>query len=381
VSAPGQDAGAAPIELAGDEHDIGYQHGAACREAIQGFLDDRLARLLDEPGGAARRHELLAQAEAYGAFVRRTLPHLAAELDGLAAGAGISPAEATLLQYRRELAPAGAAAPAECSLLALRDGGGEAIVAQNIDLHCAMAPLGRVMRVTPADPRLPSSLVYTFAGLLGFVGINAAGLAIGINFVLAGCWRMGISPYLLVRHLLRFSSAAECMAELHRLDRSSSRCLTICDSATLAMVELTCDEVRVIGGDRLCHTNHYLHPELECRDEMHIFTRNASRRRLKILGERADRLGGEAAPEALFALLSDHSMYPLGLCVHAEGDPERDATVASVVMRPGTGELFVRRGNPCETETRRFSLRTEMPPKRAAGGIAPAEATAVANDR
>jgi hypothetical protein len=59
-------------------------------------------------------------------------------------------------------------------------------------------------------------------------------------------------------------------------------------------------------------------------------------------------------------------MYPLGLCVHAEGDPDRDATVASVVMRPRTGELFVRRGNPCEAETRRFSLQpaVEGPPER-----------------
>jgi hypothetical protein len=377
VSAPGHEAGAEPIELAGDDYEIGYQHGAACRDAIRGFLADRLAQLVEGPVEPAARARLLERAQAYGAFVGGALPHLARELEGLAAGAGISAAEATLLQYRRELAPPGAPAAAECSLVAFRGPDGEAVLAQNIDLNCAMTPLGRVIRTSPADERVPRSLVYTFAGLLGFVGINEAGVAIGINFVLAGRWELGISPYLLVRHLLRFRSAAQCLAELNRLDRSSSRCLTICDSATLAMAELTGQESRIISGDRLCHTNHYLHPDLEPRDEMNIFTRNASRRRLRILSDLVDGLGGEAAPEALFALLSDHSMYPLGLCVHAEGDPERDSTVAAVVMRPRTGELFVRRGNPCEAETRRFSLEPALarPPERsfaAAGDVAPA---------
>lgn len=356
MSESAADRGAEPIELAGDDYEIGFQHGAACREAIRAFLGDRLAHLVDDPADEALRARLLAQAEVYRAYVGRTLPHLGAELEGLAAGAGIAPAEAALLQYRRELAPEGAPTAGECSLVALRGPDDEPVLAQNIDLNCAMTGLGRVIRTTPADPRLPSSLAYTFAGLLGFVGINDAGVAIGINFVLAGPWRLGISPYLLVRHLLRFRSADECLAELGRLDRSSSRCLTICDSAGLATAELTGDDVRVLRGDRLFHTNHYLHPELQPRDGMNIFTRNASRRRLQILGDLVGSFGGEAGPEALFALLADHSMYPLGLCVHSEGDPARDATVASVVMRPRSGELFVRRGNPCQARTRRFSL-------------------------
>lgn len=360
MTVAGDGAGAAPIELAGDDYEIGYQHGAACREAIRGFLDDRLAQLLEGPGEEELHAELLQRAEAYSAFVSRALPHLGAELEGLAAGAGMSRAEAALLQYRRELAPGGAPSSGECSLVAFRDPKHGAVVAQNIDLNSSMTGLGRVIRTTPADRNLPRTVAFTFAGLLGFVGINEAGVAIGINFVLAGPWRRGISPYLLVRHLLRFSSAEQCLAELDRLDRSSSRCLTVCDSSTVAMAELTGDDGRVMRGERLCHTNHYLHPDLTPRDSMNIFTRNASRRRLEILVNHVERLGDGSDADALFAMLSDHSMYPLGLCVHAEGDPDRDATVAAVVLRPQRGELFVRRGNPCEAPTERYSVRPDL---------------------
>lgn len=340
----------ASILLEGEPEEIGRQHGRACADAIRAALEDAYARLAGE-GGAWTRAGLRLEAAAIARHLAGVAPRLAAELDGIAAGAAIRAEEAVLLQYRRELAADASACAGECSLIAMRDAAG-ATIAQNVDLNVGMAGLGRVMAIRPASPKAPRSLVFSFAGMPAFVGLNAAGLAIGINFVLADGWRRAaISPYLLVRHLLGLRTIDECLAALRTLPRTSSRCFTIADCERIASIEMTVDALRVCEGDRLLHTNHYLDPELQPLDRMHIFSRNASRRRLDILAQRTAEANARTEPEALFEMLADHSMYPLGLCVHAEGVPERDATVAAIVMRPAAGELHVRHGNPCEQRT------------------------------
>lgn len=344
------------IDLTGDNYDVGYQHGAACKDVIHAFLSDRCARVLTGRDDRQSRARLLERAELYRAAVERVLPHLSAEIDGLSAGAGITRSEAALLQFRREINRQEEASSRECTLIGLRNFGGSAVIAQNIDLTSGMAGLGLVVRVNPRDPAVPRALIYTFAGLLGFVGMNDSGVAIGINMVFSEGWKIGISPYLLVRHLLRFRSARQCFEQLDRIERSSSRALTICDGTTLGTAELTVTRSRVIQADVLYHTNHYLHPELVAEDRSNVFSRNSSRRRLEIAMQRVPLIDPAAGAEGLFGMLSDHSMYPLGLCVHSEGNENRDETAACVVMRPRSGELLVRRGNPCIANTQRYCL-------------------------
>ena len=66
-------------------------------------------------------------------------------------------------------------------------------------------------------------------------------------------------------------------------------------------------------------------------------------------------------PDAIFDVLSDHSLAPIGLCAHGTGDPRREETVASVVMQPRAGGLHARKGRTCERVTRSFVLRREDP--------------------
>ena len=159
-------------------------------------------------------------------------------------------------------------------------------------------------------------------------------------------------PYLLVRHLLRFRTVEECLAELERLPVASSRALTLCTANRTVTVELTPTARRVIEGGRLLHSNHFLHPDLLAEDRMNIFSRNGSMRRLRRLERLLDEAGPAPAPEACFTILSDHA----GICVHGEGDVRREETVGAVVMRPLAGEMHVRRGNPCRSHSQRFAF-------------------------
>jgi hypothetical protein len=333
------------VALAGTPARIGRGHGEALGGRIRDFLADRHARI-----NLLRRTPLHGRAlerrlAPYLEQIERHVPAVAEELHGLAAGAGIPVLSATLLQVRREMIGYVPFPSGECSTLAgTRDGRGP-FVAQTIDLNGAVAPLGALLRVEQPGA-LPGYVMYTLAGLLGFAGMNDAGVAVGINLVLAGRWRPGVPPYLLVRHLMNCASVDECIAELERLPRSSSRALTLCDRRRVVTVEMTVDDMRVLEGPSMLHTNHYLHPELAPRDRMNPFSRRSSRDRLALL---RDRLPGvdTGSPEEVFALLGDHSLYPVGLCVHSGGDPRREESVAALMMEPAEGRFHAVVGQPC----------------------------------
>lgn len=91
------------VRVSGDPFEVGRQHGAARAAALREFIDDdlcRINRLAPEPTSLARLGPVLAE---YAAAIAQATPALSLELAGLAAGAGLTADEATLLQVRREI--------------------------------------------------------------------------------------------------------------------------------------------------------------------------------------------------------------------------------------------------------------------------------------
>jgi predicted choloylglycine hydrolase len=341
------------LRLAGDHRQIGVQYGRAFRDEIRAFLEDGLARvnlLRHAPFEARQLDDTL---RAYWTDVRDHLPELAEQLDGLAEGAGIPRAHACLLQFRRELIGYRKVPTlGDCSTIAAW--GTRPYVAQTIDLNGGMIPLATVLRIDGAATSAPDILMFTFKGLLGYLGMNSAGLCVGINVVLAGEWGRGVSPYLTVRRMLSLRSIAECLALLAALPHASSRSFTLLDATRLVTVELGAGQLKVRERPLSTHTNHYLDDELARLDEINVLSRNASRKRLELLDEFAARHGHDAQIANMFGLLSSHDLYPLGLCVHNEGNLRREETVGAVMMLPAEGRMLVRFGQPCEARTEEF---------------------------
>ena len=193
----------------------------------------------------------------------------------------------------------------------------------------------------------------SFGGLLGYLGVNSHGLAVGLNLVLGGQWRPGLPPYLAIRHLLdSASSVDEALDMLRGMKLASSRSLMFCDATQSAYAEILGDEVHVATGTESSHTNHFLSPDFAARDELNVFARNSSLLRLKTCRAGLAELSATATVEDHFELLSAEP-----ICVHDTGDIRREKTVAAVVMLPAAGELHVRPGNPSYTSTQSFTLR------------------------
>jgi isopenicillin-N N-acyltransferase-like protein len=362
------------VVVSGSPFERGLIHGRALRREIAALRDDLRARIGLAPAPPESQAENLRTVDGYARAIERDLPVIADELRGLAAGARIRYSDAVMLQARRELiGVVEHAAQGDCTLVAYRRRSGDAVIAQTVDVNSNLADYLVLLRVLPDGRGEPETLLVTFAGLLGYLGVNSHGLGVGINLVISPVWGAGVPPYLLVRHLLQQDTVGRCVSEIGRIRRGSSRSLTIADRRNVVTLEMTKEEQRVSVSDFLCHTNHYLHPELLAADRMNVLSRNNSRRRLaKIHGALAGRCDGVGIEE-LVDVFVDHSMHPFGICAHADGNPNRGETVCTVVMEPGKGRLHVRPGLPCVRErVQTFSLRQSPAPEEASveGAIA-----------
>jgi isopenicillin-N N-acyltransferase-like protein len=241
----------------------------------------------------------------FGPSVRRLmLADLVAEVEGVASGAGV-PVDALLaLQARTELLVG-----AECSLI-----GRPGRVEQNWDWHPEIVPLVWVVEL--GDGRWFCTL--TEAGILGKIGLSSAGLCFGLNLLRCSLdGGLGEVPmHVLLRVLLdRTGSFDQALARLRTVSMSASSCVTVGSADDVLAVELSPGGARVVRGDPLLHTNHFLAgppagEDLEALEAPSTFSRLAALSR------------GE----------------PLSSVCQDEPDV---VTLASVVMEPGVPRMCV----------------------------------------
>jgi len=336
------------LRASGEPYQIGYQHGAARRSALQAFLADGLCRLEQLGTGPISMRSLAPTLAAYDEQISLATPALARELDGLAAGARIGRDEALLMQLRREITGY-QKIPTRGDCTTYARSGDRPVLAQTVDLNGDLDDQIAILDVSPAGSGR-RSLILSFGGLLGYLGLNSAGLAIGLNLVLGGKWAPGVPPYLAIRHLLDCADTVDdAIALLGELPLASSRSLTLCDRTKAVCLEILDNEIATIDGPTVAHTNHFLTAGFTERDELNVFARNSSVRRLAAAEAGLARLAEDAEVAEHFEVLS-----AAPICVPDTGDIRRERTVAAVVMLPDRGELHIRPGNPSQHATESF---------------------------
>ena len=166
------------VSATGSPYELGLRHGQQQGPALRAFLDDGLCRLDRILPAPVDRDGLGALLGAYHVAIAAASPHLAAELDGLADGAGIDRSAAVLLQVRREiLGYRRVPTMGDCTTYARA--GAQPVLAQTVDLNGDLDDQLAVLRLGPAGSAR-RVLVLSFGGLLGYLGINSSGLAVGL---------------------------------------------------------------------------------------------------------------------------------------------------------------------------------------------------------
>jgi isopenicillin-N N-acyltransferase-like protein len=267
-------------------------------------------------------------------------PHLAAEIEGIAAGAGLETWQVAALNARTEILARGRG---ECSTVVLL--GDSPRTMQTWDWHEHLDDSKFVW-----DTGHVRTL--TEYGIVGKIGVNSAGLGVHMNILhhASDGGGDGVPVHIVARRILDDATTVDEAVEIARSARMcASTVLTAVDRHSAACLELCPVGLGVVrpSDGVLLHTNHFLDPELAAgednRDED-----PESWDRLEALEQRVDEL--RAAPD-----LSDvMKLHDTPVCCHPEpGAPfgERYATLATISLDVAGGRMRLRAGGPCADES------------------------------
>ena len=326
------------VEVSGSAYEMGHQHGAQAADLVERYLL-WIEKLTGKP-----RDVLCGNAMGFVPFIEALSPQLLEEIRGLAAGADISFEEAVLCQARAEASHVDGGGCTAFALTGSATADGCPLAGQNQDLDPEYSDVTIVLRVRPGDGR-PRAVMVTFAGQLGYAGMNELGLAHFANSLYNCPWRPGLPHYPLKRVMLEQRSLDACVDILKRNPTCSAGNMVLCiGSGEIADVEIRPEGVVRYGGehpDAILHTNHYLTREYAPHEDG---TLPDSPPRLARIQDLVQENWGGITVDTMKRILADHQGDPAGICRHGD---TRMHSVAGYIADPARSVLHVRRGHGC----------------------------------
>ncbi len=326
------------IEVSGTSYEMGYQHGEQAAQLIRRYIL-WIEKLTQETAEALSQNTiaLLPTIEALS-------PSFVQEVRGLADGAGISFEEALLCQVRTEAAHNIDGGCTAFALTGSATANGQTLAGQNQDLESEYAEVAILLRVKPNDGR-PEALMLTFAGQLGYAGMNQFGLAHFNASLYDYQWQLGVPRQPLKRVMLEKQTVAECVDLLARHRTCSAANMVLCDGqGHIADIEIRPEETALFHDehpDYCLHTNHYLTNQFAGYETDSLAD---SRPRLDRMRALVQENWGRITVETMKSILADHQGDPGGICRHGAAGWH---SISGYIAEPSKGLLHVRRGHGC----------------------------------
>jgi hypothetical protein len=327
------------VEVSGTSFEMGYQHGRQAAPLIRKYLA-WIERLTGKP-----RATLTANAMRFVPLIEKLSKPYMEEVMGLAEGAGISLGEAMLCQCRGEAARQWEGG---CTAFALRGAataGGAPLAGQNQDLEPEFADVAIVLKVVPNDGR-PRAVMLTFAGQLGYMGMNQHGVAEFANALYNFEWRPGLPHYPLKRMMLEQKSVAGCFELFRRNKTASAANIVLCDgTGAIGDIEVRPGATAIFrdaNADHRLHCNHYLTREFVRYEDNTL--PDSPRRQLRIR-DLVEQHWGKIDVARLKDMLADHEGHPAAICRHGDRGMH---SICGYVAEPAKGLFHVRRGHGCD---------------------------------
>lgn len=334
------------LEVAGTPYEMGYQHGELAREQMHAFAA-YLIHTAEVP-----EEQVLAATHRFLPLFQQHCPALLEEVQGLAEGARLSFEEALLLQIRGEIA--GVLTADGCTTFAVagrHTTTGNLLIGQTSDMSPELEEYFLVIHLTPKEG--PRILMWTFAGQLGYHGLNEYGVAHFANNLSGGpspSSRPGGLPHYPVKRRLY-----ECRSRNELL--SHWRSLPVCSSGNYMLssgeseifdVEATPAGIAVLEAPEgfLAHANHFLAPEFRTAETDAQSLPDSFIRQERMTALLRDQVGAINV-DTMKAVLADHHHHPQSICRHEARGIGRMSTVAGLIAEPSAGRLHISRGQPC----------------------------------
>lgn len=347
-------------DLVGDATARGRLHGERHTPGIRAYTDERVAIVASGvwSGGPFGADEALSLAEAMLPAHREYDEALYEEMTAMAAAAGITPAEAVVVggftDFVDVVRARIGAAPEEdtCTAFIVPDhkAGGAGFFGQTWDMHDSATP--HVILLDVAEP--VRALVFTTEGCVGQLGMNEAGICVGINNLTALDGRIGVTWPFVVRKALAQTTIENALAAVTDAPLAGAHSYLLFDGSGVGyMVEATptTTDVTKLEDVPLVHTNHFLGPaaaEIEAPRPPEL--RANSHRRLERGRELLAR--NRVGVEDLMALTRDDE----AICQRAT-EPFHVESSGAAIMRPATGDFWAVWGRPADNDYEHFELR------------------------
>lgn len=360
------------LEVSGTPYEMGYQHGKAYVHEIRELTEERI-HLSSDPrwtgGKSLSRDEVLVLGEACLAEHRAYAPHLIEEIEGMAAATGLGVNELVIMNGFTDFVDVAAnydqvkltqpVTPYADNCTAFVVGNqaaadGHGFIGQTWDMHATATPYVILLRGRPKNK--PAFLVFTITGCVGMIGMNDAGIAIGINNLSGNDGRPGVTWVFAVRKALEqttLDAALDCITSA-RL--AGGHNYVLADAAghgyNVEAMATRC-HVTPLDANSLVHTNHCLDAKTVALQRPRLpESQQSSETRLN----RAQTLlaPGKITFESLVALTRDRGAAN-GICVLSQ-PPLYLETSGAAIMRPATREFWAVWGPPIYGEYERFII-------------------------
>lgn len=351
------------VECSGSAYEIGRQWGEGCRESIYQISGNSFRNL--ESMYQAKKEDVMAMAMRFLPRVKDFDPYLVDIMQGQADATGLSFTEILTQRCMNELLFYYNQIGGLCTAFAATGkatAGGQTLLGQNIDwAPGAVIDFLKVHHKGGPDQYILSfsnSSEYTFSSAgYGICALATIGRNYACNLPLA-CY---------MPRVMRQKNIHEAMELLKQTARGLGYYHLADANGVILGIESTYNDYEIIQpeDDLMLHSNHYLTERFKDDDMMSLLAEMGYIAPIMATEsfQRYDRIRslmyqdyGQITLQTAMEVLADHENYPLSICRHDDSSSYPSITLASFIMAPSEGAIYIACGHPCEHEYVRYTF-------------------------
>lgn len=354
------------LELTGSPYQRGFQHGTTYRDEIRRYAEERVHLVCSgvwSGGTVLTRDQVLDLAEACVPDHEAYASDLVDELRGMSDATGLSLGELIIVSGFTDFIDAVYAAyrPVaemsrpidDCTAFIVPDerADGQGFFGQTWDMHDTATEFVILLRIlSNVGPR---SLVFTTTGCVGQIGMNSAGICVGINNIMGADGQVGVTWPFVVRKILQQDNIEDALACITEAKLAGAHNYLLFDGEgngyNVEAMSTHCHVTR-LDETAIVHTNHCLVPETGALSQARPAEAQASSEARLARGQ--ELLDAEQITiNDLMALTKDEE----AICVTSK-PPFHVESCGAAIMRPKSGDFWAVWGLPRDNEYEHFTI-------------------------
>lgn len=338
------------VHCSGTAYEMGKQIGEACGDVLSKSIDTTLGIL--SRGHQTTVEDVIRTASKFIEPVRQYDPLIIDQLQGQADALNIPFEKMFTLRCVFEMSYYYKQIQGLCTSIAVTGkatADGKTILAQNIDWLNSYEPYLLHMHYEDGTRILALSL----SGMVEYsLSSNGFGNCANSLFTKGDHYRFSLPLGCYLTKVMRQSSVNDAMNLLKEVARGVGYFHLADNKGAMFGIESTFEDVEVISpiNDVLSHSNCYCTERFQQEDLAPIILPDALLRRERVSALIKEAFGNITI-DTVKGILTDHGNPPYSICRHS--DIEKPAawemtTVASFIMLPEDGVMYITKGSPCE---------------------------------